>query len=86
MKIPVPLHRWSMSPQAAIRLQQRLAGKVCIEKLKKKVRLVAGADLAFSPDGQRCLAGVVVYDVSEQAVIEETMAWGKFGFRMFPVY
>lgn len=73
-----------MSPQSAIRLQQRLAGKVCVERLKKEVRLVAGADLAFSPDGDRCLAGVVVYDVGERAVIEESLAWRSVRFPYVP--
>ena len=75
-----------MIPRSAIRLQERLAGKVCIEKLKKEVRLVAGADLAFSPDGKRCLAGVVVYDVRERAVIEETLAWRSVRFPVLAAF
>jgi deoxyribonuclease V len=73
-----------MSPKAAIGLQQRLAGRVCVRKLKKGVGLVAGADLAFSPDGERCLAGVVVYDLGRQAVIEETLAWRTVRFPYVP--
>ena len=75
MKIPAPIHRWSMSPRAAIRLQKRLASKVRIEPPRRPVHRMAGVDLAFSPDGQRCLAGVVVYDLDTQDVIEEALAW-----------
>jgi len=45
---------------------------------------VAGADLAFSPDGQRCLAGLVVYDIHQRAVIEECLAWKPVRFPYVP--
>ncbi len=38
------------------------------------VRLVAGADLAFSADGRRCVAGVVVWDVDAHRVVERRVA------------
>ena len=84
MTIPPPIHRWTMSPKAAIRLQQRLAGRVRIERLARRIRLVAGVDLAFSPDGQRCLAGVVVYDLKTHSVVEEQLAWREVRFPYIP--
>lgn len=73
-----------MSPRAAIRLQQRLAGRVRVERLTRRVRLVAGVDLAFSPEGQRCLAGVVIYDLKTHSVIEEKLAWRHVRFPYIP--
>lgn len=73
-----------MSPRAGIRLQQRLAEKVKLEPLSTPWRCVAGADLAFSPDGQRCLAGVVVYDVEAQQVVEAALAWRPVRFPYVP--
>ncbi len=84
MKLPPPLHRWPSTPRAAIRLQQRLAGAIRMRALKAPVRLVAGADLAFAPDGQRCLAGLVVYDVTAGRVVEETLAWRPVRFPYVP--
>ena len=84
MKMPPPLHRWSMSPKAAIRLQERLAGRVRVEPLRRKVRLVAGVDVAFGPDGRRCLAGVVVYDLGAGRVIEQQLAWRPVRFPYLP--
>lgn len=84
MKIPPPIHRWSMLPRAAIRLQERLAGRVRIEELSGPVRRVAGVDLAFSPDGERCLAGVVVWDIERGAVVEERLAWRPVRFPYVP--
>jgi deoxyribonuclease V len=84
MKLPPPLHRWSMTPRQAIRLQQRLADRVRIEPLRQSVHLVAGADVAFSPDGKRCLAGVVVYDLQKQEVVEQVLAWRPVRFPYVP--
>lgn len=84
MKLPPSVHRWSLTPKAAVRLQQRLAPRVRIEPLTGPARLVAGADLAFSPDGRRCLAGLVVYDLEQQAVVEEVLAWRPVRFPYVP--
>jgi len=84
MKIPPPLHRWSMSPKAAIRLQERLAGRVRVEPLRRRVRLVAGVDVAFGPDGRHCLAGVVVYDLHTGQAIEQQLAWRPVRFPYVP--
>lgn len=73
-----------MNAKAAIRLQQHLAGRVRIEPISKRVRYVAGVDLAFSPDGERCLAGVVVYDLKTQTVVEEKLAWRPVRFPYIP--
>jgi deoxyribonuclease V len=84
MKTPSPIHRWSMTPRQAIRLQERLAGRVRIEPLSRPLRLVAGADVAFSPDEKRCLAGVVVYDLQKQEVVEQVLAWRLVRFPYVP--
>jgi deoxyribonuclease V len=84
MKLPPPLHRWSMSPRQAISLQKRLAGQIRIEPLREAPRLVAGADVAFSADGRRCLAGVVVWDVPTSQVVEEQLAWRPAKFPYVP--
>jgi deoxyribonuclease V len=73
-----------MTPRQAIRLQRRLAGRVRIEPLPRPLRLVAGADVAFSPDEKRCLAGVVVYDVQKQEVVEQVLAWRPVRFPYVP--
>lgn len=84
VKLPRPIHRWSLTPRAAVRLQERLAPLVRIEPLPGRIRLVAGADLAFSPDGEHCLAGLVVYDLEKGCVVEETLAWRPARFPYVP--
>jgi deoxyribonuclease V len=84
VRIPPAIHRWTLRPSAAIRLQERLAPRVRAEPLAGPVRLVAGADLAFSPDGLRCLAGLVVYDLAARKVVEEALAWRPVCFPYVP--
>jgi len=84
MKLPPPIHRWSLTPKAGIRLQERLASRVRIEPIRGSVRLVAGTDLAFSKDGQRCVAGVVVWDRQARVVVEEVVAWRPVRFPYVP--
>ena len=74
MQLPKPLHRWNVSTKQALAIQQRLAGRVSTQPKNEPIRLVAGADLAFTPDGQRCVAGVVVWDLASQAVVEQQVA------------
>ena len=84
MKLPPPIHRWSMTPKAAIRLQRRLAERVKIARVRRPVRRVAGGEGAFGPGGERCLAGVVIYDVDERSIVEEQLAWRPLRFPYVP--
>jgi deoxyribonuclease V len=84
MKLPRPLHRWSVTPKQAIALQQKLADRILAEPLQHKVELVAGADMAFTPDKQRCVAGVVVYDLKCHQVIESASAVRQVRFPYVP--
>jgi deoxyribonuclease V len=84
VRIPKAIHRWALTPSAAIRLQERLAPQVRAVPLAGAVRFVAGADLAFTSDGVRCLAGLVVYDLTARAVVEEALAWRPVRFPYVP--
>ena len=84
VKLPPPLHRWVMTPRQAIRLQERLAGAVLTDPLAGEVRLVAGTDMAFTPDGQSCVAGVVVWDVAGNTVVEQATARRPVRFPYVP--
>ncbi len=84
MKIPSPRHRWLLAPKQAIRLQKQLAGEICLEPLQKKVKLVAGADMAFNKKEDRCLAGVIVWDIQQKQIVEQAMAWRPVRFPYVP--
>lgn len=50
----------------------------------RPLRLVAGADMAFSKDGSVCIAGVVVWDVREHCVVEHRTARRPVRFPYVP--
>lgn len=74
MKIPRSPHRWTLTPSAACDLQRKLAESVREERLAGPVRLVAGGDASFSPDGTQLVAGWVVWDLSTKSVFETSVA------------
>ena len=84
MKLPRCPHRWSVSPAQAMAIQRKLAPLVLARGRVPGVRLVAGADLAFTVDGTRCVAGVVVWDLATETVVEQTTAVRPVRFPYVP--
>jgi deoxyribonuclease V len=84
MKIAEAPHGWSVSPSRAIELQNELAARVRLRPAHGPLRRIAGIDAAFSRDGKRCIAGVVVWDRFSQKVIEQHVASRKLRFPYIP--
>jgi len=57
-----------------VAIQRRLATRVRTEGDGQTLRLVAGVDAAFSRDGTRVIAGVIVWDIETNEVVEERIA------------
>ncbi len=74
MKIARVPHSWSVTPAQAIAIQRQLASRIVRRGRIGNPRLVAGADLAFSPDGKECIAGVVIWDVLRGEIVEQRIA------------
>jgi deoxyribonuclease V len=81
---PRPRHRWNLPPREARALQEQLARRVRRTARARRWRLVAGLDAAFSRDGSTCIAGVVVYDLREQRVVEERLSRRRVTFPYVP--
>ncbi|MEJ2688460.1 MAG: deoxyribonuclease V [Deltaproteobacteria bacterium] len=84
MKIPRPPHNWSVSPVQAIAIQKRLAALVRDDKPTRPFRYIAGVDAAFSADGQSCLAGAVLWDMSKSVMVEQQTAIHPLTFPYIP--
>jgi deoxyribonuclease V len=78
------LHEWDLSYKEAIEIQRRLASQVRFIAIKKKPKIIAGLDCAFSKDGKRIFAAAVVIDMSDFSIIETTTASRKVGFPYIP--
>lgn len=70
MKLPEPLHRWDVTPARAMAIQKELAILVRRSPPRAPPRFVAGLDAAFTPDGKRCVAAAVIWDMAERRVVE----------------
>ncbi|MBN1804888.1 MAG: endonuclease V [Sedimentisphaerales bacterium] len=78
------LHSWNLSYPQARECQKALASKVLFTPLKKRPKLIAGIDCAFSRDGEKIIAAVVVLRLPDFALIETTSAVGKVTFPYIP--
>ncbi|NIP24291.1 MAG: endonuclease V [Phycisphaerae bacterium] len=78
------LHRWSLSYSKARHCQSALASKVRFIPLKKKPKLIAGLDCAFTKDGKKIIAAVVVLKAPDFTPIETASALRKLTFPYIP--
>ena len=76
--------RWNLTPQQAIRLQERLRDRVVLSDRPGRIRYVAGADMAFDPETQVAFGGVIVYRFPELQEVERRMARRKLRFPYVP--
>lgn len=80
-------HEWNLSYAEARRLQTELAGRVEFVPLRQRPGLVAGLDCAFSGDGKRIFAAVVVLKVCSPAALGwETITPGGGGATLPPAF
>ena len=78
------LHNWNLSYSQARDLQEQLACKVRHTAVKKMPKTVAGIDCAFSKNGERIFAAVVVLRLPDLGIIETTSASRKVTFPYIP--
>ncbi len=78
------LHKWDLSYSQAREVQTSLAGEVRFTPLRVSPKVVAGIDCAFSKDGQRILAAVVVLRLPDFELVETVSAVRKVTFPYIP--
>lgn len=78
------LHSWNLSYSRARELQAGLADRVQLTPLKRYPKVVAGVDCAFSRDGQRILAAVVILRLPDFELVEAVSAVRKVSFPYIP--
>jgi deoxyribonuclease V len=78
------LHEWDLSYKEAVEIQNRLASLVRFIAIKKKPKIIAGLDCAFSKDGEKIFAVVVVIGLPGFEIIETATAIRKLSFPYIP--
>ncbi len=74
MKFKPTPHRWSLTPRQAIAVQKKLADKIVVRKPTKRLRFIAGIDLAFTESLTHCIAAAVVWDRDAKCIVESAHA------------
>jgi deoxyribonuclease V len=64
------LHSWDLTPKAAIDLQRSLASQIDTRSPLTRCDLIAGADISFNRFSPTMYAGVLVYRVADDQIVE----------------
>src|SRR5579875_171604 len=67
-------HRWDLSPQEAMALQQELRGRVVVQDDFGPIRFIAGVDNSYVPATETTYAGVVVLSWPELELVEQKVS------------
>ena len=78
------LHSWDLSYSQARDCQKALASRVRFIPMKKAPKLVGGIDCAFSRDGKKIIAAVLVLKLPDFTLVETTNALRKVTFPYIP--
>lgn len=78
--------RWPRTVARARVLQEELRSRVVLRGGPRRVRLIAGADLAYHQTGQRAWAAVALVELPECRLVESVTATGVPPFPYVPGY
>ena len=78
------LHRWDVSYQEAVAIQNELRKQVEFRPLKREIRTVAGTDVAYEKRTNKLFAAVVVLSFPELELIEQTTVQAQTRFPYIP--
>jgi len=78
------LHPWDVTYKEAVKIQKDLKGKVCLKKINKRIKYVAGLDISYAKGSNIMWAGVVVLDFPSLNKAEERWSQKKVSFPYIP--
>lgn len=80
------LHSWKVNIEEARAIQLELKDRIILQNLSGPVRLIAGADVSFSSEGELGFAAVTVFKYPEMEMVEQTDSSGYLNFPYIPGY
>ena len=78
------LHSWDLQYSEAVKVQQELRDRLILETPEINLRLVAGADVSYSKGSNEFFASVVVLEMPDMSIVEESTAKGQVDFPYIP--
>ncbi|MEE9218058.1 MAG: deoxyribonuclease V [Acidobacteriota bacterium] len=79
-------HRWNLSFKQAARLQRRLRQQLRLQPPGRRIRRVAGADVAYDGNGETLVAAVATFLLPELTLEELVCARDRVRFPYVPGY
>lgn len=76
------MHRWDVSPQEALRIQERVKERVLLHRTLDRIGTVAGVDVSFGEN--EAVAAVGIFDYETLNVVEESVARSPSFFPYIP--
>ncbi len=68
---PIFSHPWDLSPQEAIKLQEKLRRRIILKKDFSEVKRIAGADISFSKKSNKAYAAVIIFSFPDNCRLDE---------------
>ncbi len=78
------LHKWNLTYSEAIELQNKLKQLINVVSAPLNYDLIAGADVAYDKEWNKCKAACVIYTIKENKIIEQSFAEKKITFPYVP--
>jgi deoxyribonuclease V len=78
------MHSWNLTPTEAIALQKELSAQIILKDDFKKIKTLAGADLALSENKKEAYAGVIVFEFPSLKEIERIYTVEPLTFPYIP--
>lgn len=82
---PLQTHSWDLGIEEAIRLQETLARRVVkTDTLPRDIHVVAGIDVAYSKNDDQVYAGIVLFDIRADVIVETATVVSRTDFPYVP--
>lgn len=78
------LHPWKVTPQQALQIQNKLAGRIEQKNRLQDAQWVAGADISLTRNSTGAFAGIVVLNARTLEIADEYFIKGKIEFPYIP--
>ncbi len=78
------LHSWQVSPQEAVRIQNRLREKIILKTRMPRVSKLAACDVGFTERVGKVIASVAVFSFPQLELIEKVVKSGRVNFPYVP--
>lgn len=86
--LPIINHPWDVSVPEAQTIQKTLSEKLDLKNAIdiRKIKIIAGTDVSYSKETNRCYAAIVLYDIKKKQAIENVSAIMDAVFPYVPGY